>query len=178
MPEPVSLRIDDDDFALLGLQRRFAQPTGEIDARWKALQAQVHPDRFAHEGPAAQRVAMQWSVRVNEAHRRLRDPLQRASRLCELAGADPTAPGTTAMPPQFLQQQMAWREALEEAASPAEARALDVEVRQQEQSMMEQLQQALDERGDVQAAAALVRALMFIRRLRDDLDQRLDALPN
>ena len=51
-----------------------------LDARWRALQAQVHPDRFAAEGAAAQRVAMQWAVRVNEAYRRLKDPL-RARRL-------------------------------------------------------------------------------------------------
>ena len=69
------MKLDDDDFALFGLPRRFALDRAGLDARWRELQAEVHPDRFAAEGAAAQRVAMQWAVRVNEAYRRLKDAL-------------------------------------------------------------------------------------------------------
>jgi molecular chaperone HscB len=75
-----------------------------------ALQREVHPDRFAAQGAAAQRVAAQWSARINEAYRRLKDPLRRAAYLCELRGAPIQAENNTAMPPAFLMQQMAWRE--------------------------------------------------------------------
>jgi molecular chaperone HscB len=37
-----------------------------LDARWKELQREAHPDRFAAQDAAAQRRAMQWSVRINE----------------------------------------------------------------------------------------------------------------
>ena len=77
-----------------------------LDARWKDLQREAHPDRFAAQGPAAQRVAMQWSVRINEAYQRLRDPLKRAAYLCELHGAPIRAEDNTAMPAAFLMQQM------------------------------------------------------------------------
>ncbi|WP_163768973.1 Fe-S protein assembly co-chaperone HscB, partial [Providencia stuartii] len=77
--------------------------------------AEVHPDRFASEGAAAQRVAMQWAMRVNEGYQRLKDPLKRAAYLCELRGAPVQAENNTAMPPAFLMQQMAWREALDDA---------------------------------------------------------------
>ena len=86
-----------------------------LDARWKDLQREAHPDRFAAQGPAAQRVAMQWSVRINEAYQRLRDPLKRAAYLCELHGAPIRAEDNTAMPAAFLMQQMQWREALDDA---------------------------------------------------------------
>ena len=72
------MKLADDDFALFDLPRRFAQERSVLDARWRSLQAEVHPDRFAAEGAAAQRVAMQWAVRVNEAYQRLRVPLSRA----------------------------------------------------------------------------------------------------
>ena len=75
----------------------------------------MHPDRFAAEGAAAQRVAMQWAVRVNEAYQRLKDPLKRAAYLCELHGAPIDAENNTAMPRDFLMQQMEWREALDDA---------------------------------------------------------------
>ena len=67
------MNLSDDDFALFDLPRRHALVRAELDSRWRALQARVHPDRFAAEGAAAQRLAMQWAVRVNEAHQRLRD---------------------------------------------------------------------------------------------------------
>ena len=58
---------------------------------------------------------MQWAVRVNEAYQRLKDPLKRAAYLCERRGAPIDAESNTAMPRDFLMQQMAWREALDEA---------------------------------------------------------------
>ena len=109
------LRIDADDFELFTLTRGFAQDRAVLDARWKALQSQVHPDRFASEGAAAQRVAMQWAIRVNEAYQRLKDPLKRAAYLCELNGQAIGAENNTAMPAAFLMQQMEWRESLDEA---------------------------------------------------------------
>ena len=99
-----------------------------LDARWKDLQREAHPDRFAAQGPAAQRVAMQWSVRINEAYQRLRDPLKRAAYLCELHGAPIRAEDNTAMPAAFLMQQMQWREALDEATGAAELDALEDET--------------------------------------------------
>ena len=79
--------LSSSDFELFGLPERFAQDSAAIDTRWKELQREVHPDKFAAQGAAAQRVAMQWSVRVNEAYKRLRDPLRRAAYLCEHRGA-------------------------------------------------------------------------------------------
>jgi DnaJ-class molecular chaperone len=80
----VDMNLQSDDFELFQLRRQFAQDASVLDARWKDLQREAHPDRFAAQGAAAQRVAMQWSVRINEAYQRLRDPLKRAAYLCEL----------------------------------------------------------------------------------------------
>lgn len=171
-----ALRIDADDFALFGLPRRFAIERAEIDARWKALQAEVHPDRHAAAGAAAQRVALQWATRVNEAQRRLRDPLQRAAVLCELLGAPVDVHRNTAMPPSFLMQQMAWREALDDAHDAAAVEALAREVQAERRARFAALEDALDARQDGPAAAAELRALMFIERFGEEIDRRLDAL--
>jgi molecular chaperone HscB len=170
------MNLADDDFTLFGLPQRFALDRAEVDARWRRLQAEVHPDRFAAEGAAAQRLAMQWAVRVNEAYRRLKDPLARAAYLCELRGAPIDAERNTAMPPAFLVQQMAWREALDEAAGSAELERIDADVGGAEQRLLADLQRLLDEAGDAAAAAAEVRALMFVRRFRADVERRLEAL--
>ena len=114
------MNLTDNDFVLFGLPERFALDRNELDARWRKLQASAHPDRFASDGAAAQRVAMQWSVRINEAYRRLREPLSRAAYLCELRGAPIEAHSNTAMPADFLMQQMAWREGLDDAQGEGE----------------------------------------------------------
>jgi molecular chaperone HscB len=169
-------RIDDHDFALFDLPLRQAQDRAEIDRRWKAWQTRVHPDRFTAQGAAAQRVAMQWSVRINEAYRRLKDPLERARVLCELHGAAIEAERNTAMPPAFLMQQMAWREALDEADGEAALEALAAEVAQEQGRLFAQLGAAIDERQAWAEAATLVRTLMFVRRFSADVDDRLAAL--
>lgn len=170
------MRLTDNDFQLFGLPERHAQQRADIDARWKALQAQVHPDRFASEGAAAQRVAMQWAMRVNEAYQRLRDPMARAAYLCELRGAPVQAENNTQMPAAFLMQQMEWREALDEAGDEAALQALDDDAQRAEAAALEQARRLLDEAGDAPAAASQVRALMFIQRFRADIDKRLAAL--
>ena len=118
------MKLDDDDFTLFDLPARFALDRAVLDERWRALQSAAHPDRFASEGAAAQRLAMQWAVRINEAYQRLKDPLKRGAYLCELRGVLINAESNTAMPTAFLMQQMAWREALDDArGAPAIERA-------------------------------------------------------
>ena len=170
------MKIDSDDFELFGLPRRFALDRGVLDARWRQLQGEVHPDRFAAEGAAAQRIAMQWAVRVNEAYQRLKDPLKRAAYLCELAGAKIDAENNTAMPASFLMQQMEWREALHDAHTVDEVQALNDTVAKRHGLAIEQLRSTLDDADDPAAAAREVRALMFIERFVADLDVRLEAL--
>lgn len=169
------MKLDSDDFELFGLPRRFAQDRDELDARWRTLQGEVHPDRYAAGGAAAQRAAMQWAVRVNEAHQRLRDPLRRAAYLCELAGARIDAENNTAMPPEFLMQQMAWRDELDEAQGIDAVRKLAIEVAAFRREALQRLQRTLDEHGDAFDAARQVRALMFVERFADDIDRRLES---
>ena len=170
------MKLDSDDFELFGLPRRFAQDRAALDARWRSLQAEVHPDKFVAEGAAAQRVAMQWAVRVNEAYQRLKDPLKRGAYLCELNGAMIGAENNTAMPPAFLMQQMEWREALDEADGVGAVEALADDVAAHRKRALDELGRTLDERGDFTAAAQQVRALMFIDRFAQDVEKRLEAL--
>ena len=170
------MTLSDDDFTLFGLPPRQALDRAALDARRRELQAATHPDRFAAEGAAAQRMAMQWSVRVNEAWQRLKDPLSRAAYLCEQRGVPINAENNTAMPREFLLQQMAWREALDDADGAAAVQALDDTVAAEERAMQARLVALLDEQGDTTAAAAQVRALMFVTRFREALAQRLERL--
>ncbi len=166
------MNVHDDDFALLGLPRQFVQDAAQIDDRWKALQRQVHPDKFAAQGAAAQRLALQWSVRINEARQRLKDPIQRAAYLCELHGQPIGAENNTAMPPDFLIQQMQWREALDEADDAASLQDLADEVQQAQQETLHALERTIDQQQDYATAVQQVRRLMFVLRFAQDVKAR------
>ena len=170
------MKLDSDDFELFGIERRFGLDGDALDGRRRALQAEVHPDRFAAEGAAAQRVAMQWAVRVNEAYRRLKDPVKRAAYLCELNGAAIAAESNTAMPTEFLMQQLQWREALDDASTVQEVETIARDVRDHHDAALARLRETLDDLHDYASAAQQVRALMFIERFGDDIDRRLEAL--
>ena len=170
------MNLQSNDFELFDVPERFAQDRAALDARWKDLQREAHPDKFAAQGAAAQRVAMQWSVRINEAYQRLKDPLKRAAYLCELHGAPISAENNTAMPSAFLMQQMEWRESLDDATSAAALEGLADEVLQAQKSALKAFEALIDQQCDYLAAAQQVRALMFIQRFDQDVQNRLDAL--
>jgi molecular chaperone HscB len=170
------MHLATDDFELFGLPRRFALARAELDARRRALQAEVHPDRFASADAASRRAAMQWAVRVNEAYERLADPVRRGAYLCELAGVPIAAEDNTVMPAEFLRQQMAWREALEGAESRDEIDAVERELGRERRLVHERLAADLDERHDGTAAAREVRALMFIERFAAAVERRVAEL--
>lgn len=172
----VAMNLQDTDFELFGVPATFAQDRAVLDARWKELQREAHPDRFASQGAAAQRVAMQWSVRINEAYQRLKDPVRRASYLCELNGAPIEAENNTAMPGEFLMQQMEWRESLDDATAIAAVGALQAEVDAARARALSSLDWLIDEKGDFPAASQQVRALMFIERFAQDVEAKADAL--
>ncbi len=170
------MNLQSNDFELFALPVQFAQDRAAIDARWKDLQREAHPDLFAAHGAAALRVAMQWSVRINEAYQRLKDPLKRAAYLCELHGTPINAHHNTAMPAEFLLQQMSWREALEEASSEAELDQLNEQVQQARREELQQCERLLDVEHDYPRAAELVRALMFIERFAHNIEARFDRM--
>jgi len=172
----MTLNLQSNDFEIFALNPLFALDRAALDARWKDLQREAHPDRFATADAQAQRQAMQWSVRINEAYQRLKDPLKRAAYLCELHGAPIEAENNTAMPKAFLMQQMQWREELEEADSLADLERMADEVAAARRAMLQELQTTADDLRDWPALAQQVRALMFVERFARDVESRVDLL--
>jgi molecular chaperone HscB len=174
MSQPLNLQSN--DFEIFGLSPRFAVDRAALDARWKDLQREAHPDRFATADAQSQRQAMQWSVRINEAYQRLKDPLKRAAYLCELHGAPIQAENNTAMPAAFLMQQMQWREDLDEAHSLEDLERMADDVAAARRAMLRDLQTTADDLHDWPALAQQVRALMFVERFAADVENRIDLL--
>ena len=170
------MNLQSSDFELFGIPVQFSQDRATLDARWKDLQREAHPDRFSAQGASAQRLAMQWSVRINEAYQRLKDPLRRASYLCELYGAPVNAEDNTAMPADFLMQQMEWRESLDAAKYRQDLEEIARQAASSGRQMLLKIEQLLDTKKDFPAAVQQVRSLMFIERFISEVDARIDQL--
>ena len=170
------MNLQSTDFELFGIPAQFAQDRATLDAKWKDLQREAHPDKFAAQGVAAQRVAMQWSVRINEAYQRLKDPLKRASYLCEINGAPINAENNTAMPADFLMQQMEWREALDDAKTVEKMDQIALEANKYGRDKLSKIAQLIDVSMDFSSAANQVRSLMFIERFQSEVESRIDQL--
>ncbi|MFL6706727.1 MAG: Fe-S protein assembly co-chaperone HscB [Massilia sp.] len=165
-------------FELFHLPARFAVDPAALDAAYRDVQGQVHPDRFVNAGDAEKRVAMQWATRANEAYQTLKNPQKRARYLVELNGVDLQTESNTAMPVDFLMQQMEWREALGEARAGKDEAALDElneQVRAARKAQLAQVATELDA-GNFDAAGQTVRLLMFLDKFSEELQHALSAI--
>ena len=163
---------------MFGLPVRFAVDAARLDAAFREVQAQVHPDRHAGAGEAGKRVAMQWSTRANEAYQTLKNPLKRAIYLLELRGREIGAENNTAMEPAFLMQQMEWRESVEDATAAKNVDALDkllADLRADKKLRYEKLGVLLDSGADAPAVEA-VRQLMFLEKVEEEIGSSLEDL--
>ena len=166
-------------FELFGLAPAFALEAEALERSYRDIQSKVHPDRFAHAGDAERRASLQWTTRVNEAYRTLKDPVQRARHLLELRGVDVAFETNTAMPADFLVQQMALRESLEEAVETKDGASLDSlrkGLAEEKRRLEKQLGESIDAKNDYAGAAGLVRKLMFLDKLDTEIDLAYEAL--
>jgi len=168
-------------FGLFGLPQMFAIDMAQLDLSYRKLQSEIHPDRFAAGSATERQQSLQWATHANEAYQTLKDPLARARYLLSLRGVDTQEESNTAMPAEFLLQQMEWREAVEEAQAAHDLDALDAllrELRRDTDALQDGLRIALDERRDDMQAAQAVRKMRFLAKVRDEIEQAITALEN
>jgi molecular chaperone HscB len=160
-------------FELFGLPERFRLDTAMLDRAFRALQSEVHPDRFAGAPESEQRLALQSSARVNEAYKVLRQSVTRAQYLLTLHGIDAFAETDTALPHDFLECQLERRETAADALAAGDAarlKKLADGARADAHQLEQRLTVRLDGEGAWEAARAEVRELRFLGKLAEDID--------
>ena len=163
-------------FQLFQLPPTFDIDSETVEQTYRQLAARFHPDKFAAASSFEQKQAVMMAATLNDAYRTLLSPIDRAAYLLKNQGIDADAPEHTGFAPEFLMQQMEWREALEDASTSAAVDALEDEVMQARKAGLARCEALIDQQGDYPAAAQQVRALMFIARFADDIDRRREQL--
>ena len=158
-------------FNLFQLEPSFNIDTEALEQSYRALAARFHPDKFASASAFEQKQAVMMSSTINDAYRTLKSPIDRAAYLLKSQNIDADAPEHTSFSPEFLMQQMEWRETLMDAQIEQNhdaIRALDQEIQEVQSSLYQDLQQAFEQQ-DYESAAQWVRHGRFLNKLRKEI---------
>ena len=166
----------DDYFALFQLKPQFKIDRQALESAYLTVQQKVHPDMHAQASDSDKRVSMQLSALANSAYRTLMNPIQRGLYMCARNGVDPQLETNTAMPAQFLMQQMEWREALDDLRDqPSKLDDLYKEVELTRANLLKEVEATIDEANNYELAATQLRALLFIDKFGAELEDAISA---
>ncbi len=160
-------------FELFDLPASWQIDEQRLAERYRELQREVHPDRFAHASDHERRMSLELASQVNEGYRVLRDPVARALYLLELRGIARPGDAETINDSMFLMQQLELREELDEARG--DEAVLEAFVARMQQTLLEQgdrFAQQL-EQGPL-AAVTTVQRMQFFQRLQQQAEQALE----
>ena len=157
-----------DYFKLFDLPPAFELDVAALEQRYRELQKQFHPDRFAAEPAELQRAAVARAADINAAFSALKDPVQRARHLLALAGHPLDVESSTVSDTDFLMAQMDLREQLEEADRFEQLAGLREEAEDWLASLGREF--VIDHReGDWSEAADTVRKMQFMTRFIEEV---------
>lgn len=163
-------------FELFGQTPAFQIDETALEQTYRQLAARFHPDKYTAASSFEQREAMMMASTINEAYRTLKSPIDRAAYLLKAQGIDADAPEHTSFPPEFLMQQMEWRETLEDARSRADEttlKHLQQDILSQQTELYSKLADAFAT-AEYEPAAMLIRQGRFLNKLHQEI---LNALP-
>lgn len=178
-PLPVS-----DPFETLGLAPVFELDPATLERRHRELSRALHPDRYAGRPSSERQQALGRAIEVNEAFRKLRDPVHRAEVLLARHGRPVVEGGGTPADPALLMTVMERREALGDARRGRDlgaVRALTRSVREREQRVLAEMAKAFVQLPpDFARIEPLLGELRYHHRFLEEalaIEDELDAKP-
>jgi molecular chaperone HscB len=166
-------------FALFDLQPAFRLDLDQLAARYRELARVVHPDRFADASAAEQRQALEKSAALNDAYQTLKSAPRRARYLLAVGGHE-VPQEATVHDPDFLLQQMEWREELEDlqdAADLAGVARFKQRLKAAQATLDSDFAACWDQPAEREQAERLMRRMQFLDKLSQEvrqLEERLD----
>lgn len=166
-------------FQLFGLPEQFNIDTRALEINYRKIQSSSHPDRFVSATEAEKLASMLLSTTANEAYRTLKNPANRAKYMLTQKNINAISDTNTAMPVDFLMQQMEWREQLEEAKAAKDISTLEMltqTLQTESKHLQANLADLLDAKKDYVKATEATRKLIFIDKVCTDTQQAIEQL--
>jgi molecular chaperone HscB len=171
--------VSTDAFTTLGLEPKFGIAVTDLERRHKELSKALHPDRYAAAPSAERRMALSRAIEVNEAFRKLKDPVKRAEEVLRRAGVPVGETSEPKPSADLLMEMMESRETLADAARKrdvATVTKLGGEMQTRETRLLEKLGGILDGAGPKDAALPILGELRYTRRFLDEVAAQEEAL--
>ncbi len=168
------MKLSSDFFDIFAIPVAWQVQRSHLDARYRTLQQEFHPDRYASKGDVEKRLAVQTASLINQAYETLKSPLKRAQYLLELKQIDASQDSHITSDGAFLMQQIELREALSEVSDSADPFAALASLRsgveasyseQQEQFQVQYESQAFDD------AFNTVAKMQFSAKLLNEIEE-------
>jgi molecular chaperone HscB len=170
-----------DPYDVLGFAPVFALDATALERRHRELSRALHPDRYVGRSSSERQRALGKAIEVNEAYRKLRDPIARAEALLVRLGRSTDEHNAAPASPDLLLEVMERREALGEARQRrdlAAVRSLVLAVGQREERVLHEMAKGFaQQHPDVSRVETLLTELRYHRRfleeaagIEDDLD--------
>ena len=161
-------------FDLLQLPKAFVIDLKKLDQNYQSIQKEIHPDRFASLGDDTKLESIKKTAQVNDAYQTLKSPIRRAEYLLQLHGVNIHDEKYTAVPQDFLMQQMEWREELETYKHDKLAlEKLAADIQKNKNQMINQLPAFFDNKDDLNDAIKTTRELNFIEKIEQHINDAL-----
>jgi molecular chaperone HscB len=172
------MQFESDFFTLFDLPQQFVIDDVKLKSTYRNLQKQYHPDRYTSASEHEQRLALQYAAHLNEGLTVLRSPVKRAIYLLGLVGIEFKS-DNLASDPQFLMQQIEWREQLAELSAAADTAAdleqFIVEIELEQVAYENLFEQAMITK-DYAGVLPLISKMQFMSKLLIEAEQVEDQL--
>ncbi len=167
-------------FALFEIAAKFDINANALAAKFRTLQIESHPDKFASAADSVRRAAQQRSALINDAYKTLRDPVARAAYLIKnTCGADPFDERNTKMPLHFLHAQIELREEIAEncaAGNLQNLAGIAAKLEADQALLRAKITQTIDVNQDCAAAIDDLRQLRFLQKVASEIDDAVERL--
>jgi molecular chaperone HscB len=132
-----------DHFAFFGLPRKLWLEMGALEQNFLQLSWKLHPDNFMNSSERERELSLELSSQLNDAHRVLRDSVERVEYLLEVEGTRKEGQNKQQAPPELLEEVFELNESLDELreakASGGDLAGLKARLQSAEKSFQEKL---------------------------------------
>ena len=159
-------------FELFDLELAFDLDVKRLHSEQQRLQAIFHPDRYVNAGEQEKRLSVQQASWINEAFDILSNPVKRARYMLELSGLELNDESETTSDTDFLMEQIAIREEIDECRSDVDPLSCCDHIAKKLRSKAEQFGLefvASFNQGQLDNARLSSRKMLFIQRILDQL---------
>jgi molecular chaperone HscB len=158
-------------FELFNLPEKFQIDLEMLQENYRAIQKEIHPDRFATSSENEKVQSMIKSTQANDAFQTLKSPIKRAKYILSLH----KSVEKITLPPDFLMQQMEWEEhfeTIEKNSSELTEFKSTINKKYKEYSLLISTQ--IDDDQNWSDAAISIDKLYFIEKLLQKINNALN----